>query len=150
MGYAIKIANKRNEKRLSAIAELTALATVDEKPPKIDTGQRDKDRDRDNRDRERDWQYQNHHINNNHSNHQQGNLVVNHLSHCDSEGDDDKLSFSCNFEATARAVEIEYLYIFLSVYTGSILLIDVAYGCSYQILALSTHIIDRVAVTYDK
>ncbi|GAB0086739.1 uncharacterized protein DMENIID0001_009060 [Sergentomyia squamirostris] len=79
--YAIKIANKRNEKRLSAIAELTALASVDEKPPKIDTGQRDKDRDHDNRDRERDWQYQNHLINNNHSNHQQGNLIVNVLSH---------------------------------------------------------------------
>lgn len=57
---------------------------VDDKPPKIDTGQRDKDRDRDNRDRERDWNYQqtNHsHINNNnHNNHSQTNLI-NHTSH---------------------------------------------------------------------
>lgn len=49
---------------------------IEEKIPKIDTGQRDKDHD--NRDRERDWNYQNnHHINNNHT---QSNLI-NHTSH---------------------------------------------------------------------
>lgn len=75
--YAIKLASKRNEKKLSAITELTSL---DEKPIKIiDIGQRDKDRDKDNRDREREWNYKNnHHINNNH--HQQSSLV-NHTSH---------------------------------------------------------------------
>lgn len=71
--YAIKLASKRNEKKLSAITELT---TLDDKPIKIiDIGQRDKDRDKDNRDREREWNYKNsHHINNNH---QQSN----HTSH---------------------------------------------------------------------
>lgn len=71
--YAIKLASKRNEKKLSAITELTSL---DEKPIKIiDIGQREKDRDKDNRDREREWNYKNnHHINNNH--HQ-----TNHTSH---------------------------------------------------------------------
>lgn len=67
------MASKRNEKKLSAITELT---TLDDKPIKIiDIGQRDKDRDKDNRDREREWNYKNsHHINNNH---QQSN----HTSH---------------------------------------------------------------------
>lgn len=56
---------------------------TDDKPPRIDTGQRDNDRDRDNRDRERDWNYQNHnnHItNNNHTIHAQSNLM-NHTTH---------------------------------------------------------------------
>lgn len=71
--YAIKLATKLNEKRLSSITELT---TLEDKPITIlDTGQRDKDRDKDNRDRERDWTYQKqNHIANNH--HQQS--VVNH------------------------------------------------------------------------
>lgn len=67
------MASKRNEKKLSAITELT---TLEDKPIKIiDIGQRDKDRDKDNRDREREWNFKNsHHINNNH---QQSN----HTSH---------------------------------------------------------------------
>lgn len=76
--YAIKLATKLNEKRLSSITELTAL---DDKPIKIlDTGQRDKDRDKDNRDREREWNYKN--INQNHisNNHQQSAGLVNHTS----------------------------------------------------------------------
>lgn len=73
--FAIKISNKRCDKRLNSINELTKLV-IEEKIPKIDTGQRDKDHD--NRDRERDWNYQNnHHINNNHT---QSNLI-NHTSH---------------------------------------------------------------------
>lgn len=69
--YAIKLATKLNEKRLSSITELT---TLEDKPIIVDTGQRDKDRDKDSRDRERDWTYQkqNHKTNN----HQQS--VVNH------------------------------------------------------------------------
>lgn len=76
--YAIKLATKLNEKRLSSITELTSL---DDKPVKLlDTGQRDKDRDKDNRDCERDWNYKN--ISQNHitNNHQQSGLV-NHTSH---------------------------------------------------------------------
>lgn len=79
--YAIKLATKLNEKRLSSIAELT---TLDDKPIKIlDTGQRDKDRDKDNRDREREWNYKNisqNHISNNH----QSGTLANHTSHVSS------------------------------------------------------------------
>lgn len=73
--YAIKLATKLNEKRLSSITELT---TLEDKPIKLlDTGQRDKDRDKD-RDCEREWNRKQHnHITNNH--HQQS--VVNHTSH---------------------------------------------------------------------
>lgn len=73
--YAIKLATKLNEKRLSSITELT---TLEDKPIKLlDTGQRDKDRDKD-RDCEREWNHKQHnHITNNH--HQQS--VVNHTSH---------------------------------------------------------------------
>lgn len=75
--YAIKLATKLNEKRLSSITELTAF---EDKPIKLlDTGQRDKDRDKDNRDREREWNYKNisqNHITNNHE-----QSVVNHTSH---------------------------------------------------------------------
>lgn len=71
--YAIKLASKRNEKKLSAIAELT-----DDRAIKIIEIGRDKDRDKDNRDREREWNYKNnHHINNNH----QQSKLVNHTSH---------------------------------------------------------------------
>lgn len=80
--YAIKLATKLNEKRLSSIAELT---TLDDKPIKIlDTGQRDKDRDKDNRDREREWNYKNisqNHISNNH----QSGTLANHTSHVSSK-----------------------------------------------------------------
>ncbi|XP_055297379.1 autism susceptibility gene 2 protein homolog isoform X11 [Sitodiplosis mosellana] len=71
--YAIKLATKLNEKRLSSITELT---TLEDKPIKLlDTGQRDKDRDKDC---EREWNHKQHnHITNNH--HQQS--VVNHTSH---------------------------------------------------------------------
>lgn len=74
--YAIKLATKLNEKRLSSITELT---TLEDKPIKLlDTGQRDNDRDKDSRDRERDWNYKKqNHISNNH--HQQS--IVNHSSH---------------------------------------------------------------------
>jgi len=60
--YAIKLANKRNEKRLSAITELTTIM-LEDKLPKIDTGQI-KDEHGDGRDREREWNYKNnnHHI----------------------------------------------------------------------------------------
>lgn len=64
--YAIKLANKRNEKRLSAITELTTIMTED-KLPKIDTGQIKEEADGDGRDREREWTYKNnnHHITHN-------------------------------------------------------------------------------------
>lgn len=74
--YAIKLATKLNEKRLSSITELT---TMEDKPIKlVESGHRDKDRDKDNRDREREWNYKN--INQNHitNNHQS---VANHTSH---------------------------------------------------------------------
>jgi hypothetical protein len=60
--YAIKLANKRNEKRLSAITELTTIM-LEDKLPKIDTGQI-KEEHGDGRDREREWNYKNnnHHI----------------------------------------------------------------------------------------
>lgn len=61
--YAIKLANKRNEKRLSAITELTTIM-LEEKLPKIDTGQIKNEDHGDGRDREREWSYKNnnHHI----------------------------------------------------------------------------------------
>lgn len=59
--YAIKLGNKRSEKRLSAIIELTTIM-VEDKLPKIDTGQIEEIK-RD--ERERDWKYKN----NNHHNH---------------------------------------------------------------------------------
>lgn len=63
--YAIKLANKRNEKRLSAITELTTIM-LEEKLPKIDTGQikQEATDNGDSRDREREWNYKNnnHHI----------------------------------------------------------------------------------------
>lgn len=61
--YAIKLANKRNEKRLSVITELTTIMTED-KLPKIDTGQIKEETEGDGRDREREWNYKNnnHHI----------------------------------------------------------------------------------------
>jgi hypothetical protein len=66
--YAIKLANKRNEKRLSAITELTTIMTED-KLPKIDTGQiKEEKEEGDGRDREREWNYKNnnhHHITHN-------------------------------------------------------------------------------------
>lgn len=62
--YAIKLANKRNEKRLSAITELTTIM-LEDKLPKIDTGQI-KEEEGDGRDREREWNYKNnnHHTTN--------------------------------------------------------------------------------------
>jgi len=61
--YAIKLANKRNEKRLSAITELTTIM-MEDKLPKIDTGQIKEETEGDGRDREREWNYKNnnHHI----------------------------------------------------------------------------------------
>lgn len=61
--YAIKLANKRNEKRLSAITELTTIM-LEDKLPKIDTGQIKEEGD--GRDREREWNYKNnnHHTTN--------------------------------------------------------------------------------------
>ena len=61
--YAIKLANKRNEKRLSAITELTTIM-LEDKLPKIDTGQIKSEEHGDGRDREREWNYKNnnHHI----------------------------------------------------------------------------------------
>jgi hypothetical protein len=61
--YAIKLANKRNEKRLSAITELTTIMTEDQLP-KLDTGQIKQEIDRDGRERERAWKFKNNHTNN--------------------------------------------------------------------------------------
>ncbi|KAL7028381.1 hypothetical protein ACKWTF_005815 [Chironomus riparius] len=71
--YAIKLANKRNEKRLSAITELTTIM-LEDKLPKIDTGQI-KDEHGDGRDREREWNYKN---NNHHITHTTNNIAFNH------------------------------------------------------------------------
>ena len=63
--YAIKLANKRNEKRLSAITELTTIMLEDKLPKiDIDTGQIKEEND--GRDREREWNYKNnnHHTTN--------------------------------------------------------------------------------------
>lgn len=57
--YAIKLANKRNEKRLSAITELTTIMTEDQLP-KLDTGQIKQEIDRDGRERERKFKNNNH------------------------------------------------------------------------------------------